>query len=383
MNVSLPVPDFSCSICPYGTLVDNGLASLNITVIPNGGTCNSVASYALAGCFDDAHCSYLKDVYNDFCCVPFQSGAPIPVEGELLDVDNNVILPSPSCPIRNDNITTFPLLNDGTYCLGFGSQTEEHEMCLENVFEHLCFAVVDNYMCNSCDLGVPIEGCSDNENGILVDCSNGDPGLKFEICSDGMTRISPTTYCTDIGFSTYFGGRETRELCFDTCTLDGTECNSCESDVGLTKDNEYICHDELPGYHVDCSNVDARFDLEFCSNGEIEGLSEPEVKYDGSDKSSEIYETYKSSDYHEKYKSPYDDSGNLLIPVELFASLVGVIAALVFIIIRMRYGRKKNEEIQINPGLTPDRRSPSNRAQRERNYLELSPMVDDSVPSFS
>lgn len=303
MNISSPA-DPSCYICPPGALVNAGLVdSLNIPSISNGGTCASVASLALGGCFDDVHCYFLQNVFSDLCCianmdVDLAVGDGDGVPGLFLDTNNKTIIASSSCVevegagATNGNNTDHSSLllrgNDDGGCYTWANDDgSESTLCLENVFDELCLASLDGVVCDSCDLGVELDGCSDNDNGIgnqkgaRLDCSSADLYFNIlDVCNNGEVHLS-SRYCMEVDSVMKYGNTVRYELCIEelsgndqpcTTSLDGMPCKSCQFlDETSASDGaaNLLCLDKLPGFHIDCSNVDSSFDVDICSDGTV------------------------------------------------------------------------------------------------------------------
>lgn len=199
MEQSTP-SDPPCSICPPDTQVTNLGQLVHIPSITDG-TCESVASLALGGCFDELHCSFLQGYLKNMCCAPTpRTSSPGFFQNTTFPPTNATISASSSCDeIKHGQTNALPGgANDGKCFVGT-SKT----LCLENVFRILCFATLDGEKCNSCNPGAPMNQCSFsdfNKPGTFVDCSNVYSNYKRNICSNGEVFL-PSSY-----YSSYQGG---------------------------------------------------------------------------------------------------------------------------------------------------------------------------------
>ena len=282
-----PIADPPCLICPRGRLIYDGPDSLELPSITGGGTCKSVASMALGGCFDETHCYFLQKTFFSICCISPSSDLPVlPSDGSFIDTKNNTIVPDNLCvEDASKNATTtnsssiFPGGDDDSACYQMGSSTV---LCLENIFGELCYGAIDDALCNSCDMNASIATCDDGGlPGVHLDCTIGSENMKkIDICNDGTMFVSDKScfqIVKDLEYGMQIVDKTEYEVCIETmpekqCTvsLDGTLCNSCSYLASGTSDNN--CLDFKPAYSIDCSNVDTAVDVDLCSDGSVVNL---------------------------------------------------------------------------------------------------------------
>jgi len=232
------IPHPSCSLCPesVGKTLFNFDKKIPIPEIPDG-TCGSIASFMLNGCFDEFHCLALTSLIEDICCT--QSI----LSNEEVNTSNTnnttVTNQSPTFVEKNESSededkckgidykenfkTALPGGADDGYCAEYASPmatafaimqysepTEDFILCMENVFGS-CFVSIDETMCNSCEIG---KGniCDDGNYGFKVDCTNVNSAFKdISVCANRVFFVKEINYSGGYEYSSGgdSGGRST------------------------------------------------------------------------------------------------------------------------------------------------------------------------------